>query len=51
MNERILLIDDDASVLEVARLYLEREGYIVYSATTGRDGLVPRGDAGSRRSS
>jgi two-component system OmpR family response regulator len=39
VNERILLIDDDASVLEVARLYLERDGYIVYTATNGRDGL------------
>ena len=35
MNERILLIDDDPSVHEVARAYLEREGYIVYSATDG----------------
>ena len=40
MNERILLIDDDPSVHEVARAYLEREGYIVYSATDGRDGLA-----------
>jgi DNA-binding response OmpR family regulator len=39
VNERILLIDDDASVHEVARVYLEREGYIVYSATDGREGL------------
>jgi DNA-binding response OmpR family regulator len=39
VNERILLIDDDASVHEVARLYLERDGFIVYSATTGREGL------------
>jgi DNA-binding response OmpR family regulator len=39
VNERILLIDDDPSVHEVARAYLEREGYIVYSATDGRDGL------------
>jgi DNA-binding response OmpR family regulator len=40
VNERILLIDDDPSVHEVARAYLEREGYIVYSATDGRDGLA-----------
>jgi DNA-binding response OmpR family regulator len=40
VNERIVLIDDDPSVHEVARLYLEREGYIVYSATAGRDGLA-----------
>jgi DNA-binding response OmpR family regulator len=39
VNERILLIDDDPAVHEVARLYLERDGYIVYSASSGRDGL------------
>src|SRR3954451_4044110 len=39
VNERILLIDDEASVHEVARAYLEREGYVVYSAASGRDGL------------
>jgi two-component system OmpR family response regulator len=43
VNERILLIDDDASVLEVTRMYLEREGYIVYPATTGREGLALAG--------
>jgi len=40
MNERILLLDDDPSVHEIARPYLERDGYIVYSAITGRDGLA-----------
>ena len=39
MNERILLIDDEPSVHEVVRAYLEREGFIVYSATNGREGL------------
>jgi DNA-binding response OmpR family regulator len=39
MNERILIIDDDRAVHEVASAFLEREGYIVYSATEGRDGL------------
>jgi CheY-like chemotaxis protein len=39
MNERILIIDDEPSIHEVARAYLEREGFIVYSATDGRQGL------------
>jgi DNA-binding response OmpR family regulator len=39
MNERILLIDDDPAVHEVAGCYLEREGYIVYRAVDGTDAL------------
>jgi DNA-binding response OmpR family regulator len=39
MSERVLLIDDDVTVHEIARPYLERAGYLVYSATNGRDGI------------
>jgi DNA-binding response OmpR family regulator len=39
MNERILIIDDEPSIHEVARAYLERDGFIVYSAHDGREGL------------
>jgi DNA-binding response OmpR family regulator len=39
MHQRILLIDDDLSVHEIVRAYLEREGYLVYAAMNGRDGL------------
>jgi DNA-binding response OmpR family regulator len=39
MSDRVLIIDDDVAVHEIVRAYLEREGYIVYSATTGIDGL------------
>ncbi len=39
MNERILIVDDEASVHEVVRAYLEREGFVVYSAHDGRQGL------------
>ena len=39
MNERILIIDDEPSVHDVVKAYLEREGFIVYDATNGRDGL------------
>jgi len=40
MNERILLIDDDRSVHDVVRAYLERDGYIVHSSMEGRDGIA-----------
>lgn len=39
MNERILIIDDEPSIHEVVRAYLERDGFIVYGATDGREGL------------
>ncbi|MBJ7354327.1 MAG: response regulator transcription factor [Thermoleophilaceae bacterium] len=39
MNERVLIVDDEASVHDVVRAYLEREGFIVYSATRGAEGL------------
>jgi DNA-binding response OmpR family regulator len=39
VNERILIIDDDSVVHEVARASLERDGYIVHSAMDGDEGL------------
>lgn len=39
MNERILVVDDETSVREVARAYLEREGFIVDAAADGRSAL------------
>lgn len=39
-NRRIVVIDDDPSVQEVVRGYLERDGYRVYTAATGREGLA-----------
>jgi DNA-binding response OmpR family regulator len=39
MHERILVIDDDPSIQEVVRAYLERDGYTVYSALSGEEGL------------
>jgi DNA-binding response OmpR family regulator len=38
--DRILIIDDERSVHDVARAYLEREGYEVLSAIGGREGLA-----------
>jgi DNA-binding response OmpR family regulator len=40
VSERILIIDDDPVVQEVATDCLERDGYIVYSATEGTAGLA-----------
>ena len=39
MNERVVVVDDEASVREVVTAYLEREGFLVFSAASGRDGL------------
>jgi DNA-binding response OmpR family regulator len=39
MHDRILLIDDDPAVHDIVRAYLERDGFLVYSATNGQDGL------------
>ena len=40
MAAQILIIDDERSVHDVARAYLEREGYEVLSAIGGREGLA-----------
>jgi DNA-binding response OmpR family regulator len=40
VGNRILIIDDERSVHDVARAYLERESYDVLSAIGGRDGLA-----------
>jgi len=40
VSERVLVIDDEPSVHDVARGYLEREGYQVLAAISGRDGLA-----------
>jgi DNA-binding response OmpR family regulator len=44
MNERVLVVDDETSVREVARAYLEREGFIVDLASDGASalGLIAR---------
>jgi DNA-binding response OmpR family regulator len=40
LSARILLIDDDPSVHDVVRAYLEHDGYIVRSSLGGRDGIA-----------
>ena len=38
-KERILAVDDDANILRVFRSILEKEGYRVETAETGKDAL------------
>ena len=40
VNKKIVVIDDERSVQEVVRGYLEKDGYLVYVAANGRDGLA-----------
>jgi DNA-binding NtrC family response regulator len=40
IQPKILVIDDEPPILEVMRLNLEREGYRVYTALSGEEGLV-----------
>jgi DNA-binding response OmpR family regulator len=37
---RIVVIDDEESVREVVTAYLQKEGFTVFAAATGRDGLA-----------
>jgi DNA-binding response OmpR family regulator len=39
-NKKVLVIDDDPSVQEITRAYLERDGYVVYVAGTAREGVA-----------
>ena len=40
MNKKVVVIDDEPSVQEVVRGYLERDGYLVYVAASGSGGLA-----------
>ena len=39
-NKKIVVIDDEPSVQDVVRGYLERDGYLVYVAANGSEGLA-----------
>ena len=39
-NKKIVVIDDEQSVQEVVRAYLEKDGFMVYVAGTGSEGLA-----------
>ena len=36
---RILIVDDEPNIIELAKLYLEREGYQVEGVANGNDAL------------
>ena len=40
INKKVVIVDDDASVQEVVRGYLEKDGYLVFLAGTAREGLA-----------
>lgn len=40
LNKRVVIVDDDPSVQEVTRAYLERDGYLVYVAGNASDGIA-----------
>ena len=39
MAKKILIVEDEANIRELLRLYLEREGYIVLEAENGVEGV------------
>ncbi len=39
MDEKVLVIDDDSGLLTLLRLGLEREGFTVVTAESGKEGL------------
>ena len=39
MPQRILLVEDDAKLAEMVRVYLEKAGFDVGVSASGRDGL------------
>jgi two-component system KDP operon response regulator KdpE len=40
MTAKVLLIDDDPTILQLLKLFLENEGYTVWAAQTGSTGLA-----------
>ncbi len=39
MPKKILIVEDEANIRELLRLYLEREGYTVFEAENGVEGI------------
>ena len=37
--EKILVVDDETNICELLKLYLEKEGYEVYTANNGADAV------------
>ena len=51
MDEHLLLVEDDASIREIATLGLEQAGFRVTATGDGRDALIRSGRARSPSSS
>ena len=47
MSARVLVIDDDRSLLELLASYLGRQGYEVTTASSGQEGLRTFGEGGA----
>ena len=39
MKKRILIVEDEAAIIDLLRLVLEREGYEIHACQTGRDAV------------
>ena len=39
MQRKVLIVEDEAKIREIVKIYLERDGFVVYEAGTGREGL------------
>ncbi len=44
MAQKILVVDDEANIRDLATLYLEKEGFVVEAAGSGEDALVRVGE-------
>lgn len=40
MKKKVLIVDDEATLIEVTSAYFEREGFVVYAAACGKDALA-----------
>lgn len=40
MKKRVLIVEDEASIIDLLTLILSREGYEVYACQTGRDAIA-----------
>ena len=40
MKKRILIVEDEASIIDLLTLILAREGYEIHSCQTGRDAIA-----------
>jgi DNA-binding response OmpR family regulator len=40
MSETILIVDDEQRIIDLAKMYIENEGYHVTSSTNGREALT-----------